>query len=158
MFGGMSLRRQSGQKNLNSITALDPCGVQVLLWSVYHGTLSSALGEESFDKHQAVGRQAGALRKLAIVFSHFPGKCQARLSRTLPAVYLWQEPIDLIGLYSHEFIVIELADTSRPIQQEVTYHQKKGCVSLFISFLPDNWPAATHSIHPSRPLRYSLFR
>jgi len=73
----------------------------------YQDTRSSALREEPFDEHKAIRRQTYALRKLAIVLCHFPGKGHTGRGRTLPAVDLWQEFVDLSSIHSHDLIVAE---------------------------------------------------
>ena len=42
-----------------------------------------------------------------MVLSHFPCKGHAGLGRPLSAVDLWQEPVDLMGIGNHDFIVAE---------------------------------------------------
>jgi hypothetical protein len=73
----------------------------------YQDTLSSALREEPLDEHKTIRRQTNALRNLAIVLRHFPGKGHTGHCRTLPAVDLWQEFVDLSSIHSHDLIVAE---------------------------------------------------
>ena len=64
-------------------------------------TLSSSLREEALDQHKAIRREANALRKLAGVLRHFLCKKHTGLCRTLSAIDLRQESVDIDRINRH---------------------------------------------------------